>query len=252
MRWARALKVAALALVVLTMIGLAAIAVGSVLPSFYGSSMPGIEEVRVSRSREDTLAFRVVFDGPIDPTRATLLQVDLGTDRDRSTGENGFEYALDFSAPNREEDPYASVLNSGDETTSEIDVPSLQFTLGPSSMTFAVAAKDVGDPSVFDFYVFVEDDGVLIDDAPGHVLVSQPWTYPSNGVSSADDLPSEVYVDSQDFGLNVLASRALSNPVPTSGIVLACVALAGIIAAAALVRRRRRSAGTTSSGAIDP
>jgi hypothetical protein len=166
------------------------------------SGRPDIEKVVVSRDQAGTLTFAVGFASPTALGTGTKLQVMLDTDRDPGTGADGGEYALDYSAPVEGMDPTPSLVVAG-EGESPTTTP--EFTSTPHSATFRVSVYDIGDPDVFDFWVFVEVNGDLVETAPTHVLVStsaKPWTYPEDSAPDAGQAwPTDTYQDLSDSGL---------------------------------------------------
>jgi hypothetical protein len=170
------------------------------------------------------LTFAIRFASPVRLDAKTKLQVMLDTDRDSNTGTEGAEYALDYSSPTGWMDPTPMLLIAG-EGASRSATP--EFSSTPRSATFRISVYDVGDPDVFDFWVFVEVSGDLVETAPTHVIISsdaQPWTYPKDGAPGAGDpYLTETYEDLSDMSLQ-------TSDVPWTLIVL------GVIGAGALLR----------------
>ncbi len=169
-----------------------------------GASAGGSTDIRtvvVSRDSVSLLTFEIRFAGPVHFDSGTKLQVMLDTDRDPSTGIEGAEYALDYSATDGGKPEAALIQAIAGETFA---LPLALFEAGPRSATFQVLADAIDSPRVFDFWVFIEQDGDLVDNAPSHVLVSthsQPWTYPKSGdAPSSGVYPTQTYEDISDGG----------------------------------------------------
>ena len=180
-----------------------ALAATAALPAVStASGRPDIEKVAVSRDQAGMLTFAIGFASPTTLGSGTKLQVMLDTDRDSSTGTDGSEYALDYSAPVEGMDPTPSLLVAG-EGESPSATP--EFTSTPRLATFRVSVSDIGDPDVFDFWVFVQVGHDLVETAPTHVLIStsaQPWTYPNDGAPDAGQAwPTDTYEDLADSSL---------------------------------------------------
>jgi hypothetical protein len=183
-------------------IALAAVTAALLLaaPAARAGDRPNITRVVVSRSQDEQISFRVEFSAPVtlDPER-TKLQVALDTDRDVTTGVDGLEFALDWQSGD------AAVLEAvnGEATTTRAP---LDFRHDRTSATFAVPASAIGNPSRFDFYVFIAEGEDLVDEAPSHVLVSagaDPWTYPADGEPGPGEAyPTDSYDDATDLTLS--------------------------------------------------
>jgi hypothetical protein len=149
--------------------------------------------------------FVIGFTGRVGLGSETRLEVMLDTDRDSNTGVQGGEYALDYSSAEEEAAPRPSLLTAQDGDAYGSSPSSLLFSSTPHSVSFQIAAADVGDPSSFDFWVFVEQNGKLVDTAPTHVVVpspSKPWRYPRGAVPAAGTVyPVERYDDASDTSL---------------------------------------------------
>jgi len=183
-----------------------------------------IKAVVVSRDSASILTFVIQFAGPVSLDNATKLQVMLDTDRKSSTGIQGAEYALDYSAY-RGSEPEPSLIHSIDGKGYTSPTPP-RFWTGPSDATFEVPTSNIGDPRVFDFWVFVERNGDLVETAPTHVLVStysQPWTYPKDGASAPGaGYPTQTYEDISDTSLE-------TTNIPWKWILLGIVGLAALL-----------------------
>ncbi len=166
---------------------------------------PDIETVVVSRDQAGMLTFVIGFAAPARLDAGTKMEVMLDTDRDSSTGIEGGEYALDYSSPGHGEAPYPSLFTARNGDSVDSSPHSLVFSSTPRSATFRISVYDVGDPDVFDFWVFVEQNGDLLDTAPTHVIIStyaQPWTYPTGGAPSPGQAyPVDTYEDLADGSL---------------------------------------------------
>src|SRR5206468_5588328 len=108
------------------------------------------------------------------------------------------------------ESPSAALLTARGSSSTEGDASvsrpaSLHFSSTPGTARFRIAAADIGGPSSFDFWVFVEKNGELVDTAPTHVLVSspsEPWTYPKGATPAAGGRYAiERYEDTSDTSL---------------------------------------------------
>jgi hypothetical protein len=166
------------------------------------SGRPDIDEVVVSRDRAGTLTFAIKFASAATLGTDTKLQVMLDTDGNSSTGSEGAEYALDYSAAVDGMDPTPALLVAGEGES--MSAPP-DFSSTPSSATFRIPVNDVGDPDSFDFWVFVEVSGDLVETAPTHVMVSTsalPWTYPKDGApETGQPYPTDTYEDLSDTSL---------------------------------------------------
>lgn len=163
------------------------------------ASRPDIRTVTVSRDPAGTLSFVISFAAPVTLGSETRMEVMLDTDRNSSTGIQGGEYALDYSSAGDGEMPYASLFTARNGETDVSTPSSLHFSSTPSSASFGIAAADIGGPASFDFWVFIEQNHVLVDTAPAGLLSSpylKPWTYPKGGVLAAGQAyPVETYQD---------------------------------------------------------
>jgi len=197
------------------------------------SGRPNIEKVVVSRDRTGILTFAVRFASAATLDADTKLQVMLDTDRDSSTGSEGAEYALDYSSPTGVLDPTSSLLASGEGDFSARP----QFTETPRSATFRISVDSIGDPGVFDFWVFVEVNGDLVETAPTHVVVStyaQPWTYPKDGApGSGQPYPTATYEDFNDTSLE-------TSDIPWLLIVFGIIGIGGLLGLGGWAYDRRR------------
>jgi hypothetical protein len=201
-----------------------------------------IERVVVSRSAQDVITFRIEFAEPVALDDETRVQVAIDADRDSSTGVDGLEYSLDWLG-------YVSMFTAvkGEEVESEPE--SLKFEHTGSTVTFSIAAADIGSPDRFDFYTFVKQDGHT-DIAPVHVLSSATWTYPEGDPSAGGSYPTETYEDITDGSL------------PEGGWGVLVYGIGGLLALGAIVavagwsferyRKRRKQATQGTSDSLAP
>lgn len=169
------------------------------------ASNPNIDTVTVARTHSGTFSFTIAFQTPVRLGAGTRMQVMLDTDRNFATGIEGSEYALDYSSPSEGEAPAAALLTAHDGDAEESAPSSLAFTSTGRWARFDIDAAALGSPSRFDFWVFVEENGEVVDTAPTHVLFSSsasPWTYPPHDeVPAGADYPVETYTDLTDTSL---------------------------------------------------
>lgn len=180
-----------------------------------------IEHVVVSRSADDVISFRIEFAEPVVLADDTTVQVAIDVDRDTGTGIDGLDYALDWTG-------YGSLLTAEDGDEVETEPESLEFDHTGATVTFSIAAADIGSPRRFDFYTFIEQDGHT-DIAPVHVLFSDTWTYPKDDLQAGGDYPTERYEDLVDGSLSE-GTWGIGTIATVAGSLLALgalVALAG-------------------------
>ena len=190
-----------------------------------------IERVVVSRSDHDRLTFRIEFAEPVALDEETTVQIAIDADRNPDTGIDGSEYALDWTA-------YASMFTAVDGKEVESEPESLDFVHSGATVTFSIAAADVGSPRTFDFYAFSKKDGNT-DIAPVHVLFSAIWTYPKDGPPAAGKAyPTQTYEDLVD------GSLVEGDWLNIVGIVMGILALGAVVTVIGLsverLRKRRR------------
>lgn len=135
--------------------------------------------------RNGVITFRKDFAEPVALDDDTKIQVAIDTDQDMGTGIGGLDYSLDWSGS-----PALLTAVDGDPEASQPD--SLRFRHSGSTVTFSIAARDIGSPERFDFYTFIEQPGHT-DIAPVHVLFSSAWTYPEDDVPDESPYPTETY-----------------------------------------------------------
>jgi hypothetical protein len=177
------MRVTAVAVAVLAALVLAAPAV---------SAQPEIERVVVSRSADGILTFRIEFTGPVVLGEDTRLRVAIDTDRDPTTGNNGIDYALDWTGR------FPGLLEAFAGNEREASSSSLDMTHEGAVVTFSVAASDLFDLSQFDFYVFAELGGDLGDRTSTEIPFSageSTSTYPRDDtpVPEGEPYPVETY-----------------------------------------------------------
>ncbi len=166
---------------------------------------PDIRAVTVARDQAGSLSFLIDFSGAVTFDARTKLQVMLDTDRDSGTGIQGAEYALDYSSESRLDRPTAALLTTRNGETLRFYRSRLTFSSSWRTAMFTVPVSEIGDPARFDFWVYVQRDGEVVDNAPTHVVVSTedaPWTYPKGDPPVAGHAyPVETYDDLSDTSL---------------------------------------------------
>ena len=163
-----------------------------------GSPRPDIRQVEVSVVG-DAVLFRIVYAKPAQLPSTAVLDIFLDADDDRSTGDEGFEYAADYSRGTAGT-AYVSLFRGADN---ELRPDGLRFVHEARSSTFTVPVEALGFPASFDysfaFYVLIEVDGELADSAPTHVLIStaaQPFDVDASKLLTNDHLTFEDLADS--------------------------------------------------------
>ena len=130
-----------------------------------------IREIDVRLAEAGAIEFQIRYAEPVELPRSTVIDIFIDADGDRSTGDEGFEYAIDYSR-GIDGRPYASVFRGVHERRAA----GLEFAHAGASSTFTVPAGALGFPRSFtysfSFYVVMEVGGELADAAPTHVLVS--------------------------------------------------------------------------------
>jgi hypothetical protein len=126
-----------------------------------------IRSISVTRTRGNVLEFAIRFRHPISSKRADI-QVLLDTDQDTRTGIQGAEYALDYSAKPRS----AALLKATGRQVHSSTPPTLTFATTPTSATFRIKARYVGDAAGFRFWVLASTGQLPDDVAPSEDLDS--------------------------------------------------------------------------------
>jgi hypothetical protein len=183
-------------------------------PPLADAARPDIERVTVSRDEDDRVTFKLFFAEPVFVESDDQIQVAIDADRDPGTGIDGLDYSLDQQGALYRGADTAALLTAVDGVPVESYPPELRFGyeegaagygFSVSSVTFSVPSSMIGDPSRFDFYVFIRVEGQL-DEAPSHRLFSAgslPWTYPTDGTPGVGEAyPTETYVDNSDLTLS--------------------------------------------------
>lgn len=197
-----------------------------------------IDTVVVSRSADDVISFSIEFAEPVALDNDTQVQVAIDVDRNSDTGVDGLEYSLDWQR-------YASVFKAVDGEELEIEPESLEFAHDGAVITFSIAARDIGFPDRFDFYTFIEQGGHS-DVAPGHVLFSAMWTYPSDHVPPGEPYPTETYDDLTD--LSLAEGDWESFALIAGGVLILGAILALVGWSIERYRKRRRERSTPRAG----
>ena len=153
-----------------------------------------IDKVVVSRGFDGVIQFWIEFAEPITLDDGTTVQVAIDADRNPETGNDGIDYALDWTGS-------ASLLSAVDGEEVESRPDSLGFEHDGDVVTLSIAAEDIGSADRFDFYAFVKQHGHT-DIAPVHVLFSATWTYPRSEVAAGEEYPAETYEDVVDGSLS--------------------------------------------------
>lgn len=118
----------------------------------YESLQPGtpdIKQVVVTRGRDGAVMFRLVFAEPILMTRDFGAEVFINADRVGTGDEDGWDYILDYSRLATDEPPSVSMFvhaNGKEYEVTPAKVKSLRYHAAGGSVSFRVAAHDLGAP----------------------------------------------------------------------------------------------------------
>jgi hypothetical protein len=166
-----------------------------------GTAQPDIRRATVSRAANGTLTFRIDFGAPVVIDSSKMLQVMLDTDRNAKTGVEGAEYSLAASADEGQPTSAGLFTVHGQDSSPSLP-PSLHFSSTPTSATFRIAAGAIGNPTVFRFWVFVQNVATEVrpvyDVGPSNLRgdLTNQWIYPKTGVHLAGQVyPTETYVN---------------------------------------------------------
>jgi hypothetical protein len=137
-----------------------------------GNGAPDILVVTVDNDASGEITFTVLVLGNIAPPADAQLTLVLDTDRNKATGSNGFDYALQFDARFNEH-----ALGRWDGTQFPIvDAPTAAVNWTGVSATFSINRSDLGGTNGFDFYVRSTSGGPAsdrFDDGPNEGT----WSY---------------------------------------------------------------------------
>jgi hypothetical protein len=188
----------------------------SVAPASAGSARPDIDEIQVS-AVGDAVVFRIVYAKSVALPPTAVLDLFIDADDNRSTGDEGFDTAIDYGG-----DALGAAYVAMWHGTAEERPDGLRFVHDGQSSTFTVPVDALSFSSAFDysfsFYAVIEVDGELADAAPTHVLVSpaaKPFDVEGSKLLAhehltfedlADDTPAEdplqlLYIGGAVFGI---------------------------------------------------
>ena len=186
-----------------------------------------IEKVEVRR-RAGALRFRVEFAKEIALEDGDGIQISVDSVPD--AGEDGDDYYFDFIRGYEFGAPTFSVWEDGD--WSEVEPPPVRFSLRGRDATFRIAARDIGNPERFGFWVVAETDfdpdGEGGDYSPEHEV----WGFPSCRKTGAPEPRAGERDDGEWFPL-----------VPVAVVAGAVFALGALVAIAGWSYERIRARG---------
>jgi hypothetical protein len=189
LRRSRALVAAVLALLALAAAGPSA---GRTTADFSdtrgdGRGAPDILSVTVTNDAKGQIRFFVIVFGNIAPPADAQVTLVLDTDRNKTTGSDGFDYAFQFDAQSNQHG-----VGKWDGTQfTVVDAPTSAVTWTALSATFSINRSDLGGTTGFDFWVRstgAAPESGQFDDAPddgtwSYTLAAAPEiaraTYPS-------------------------------------------------------------------------
>jgi hypothetical protein len=150
-----------------------------------GNGAPDILIVSVENDTGGEITFTVLVLGNIAPPADAQVTLVLDTDRNRTTGSEGFDYALQFDARSNQH-----ALGKWDGTQFPIvDAPTSAVNWTGVSVTFSINRSDLGGTNGFDFYIRSTSGGPAsdrFDDAPNEGT----WSYT---LAAAPEIVRAVY-----------------------------------------------------------
>ena len=153
------------------------------------------------RAANDVLKFRIEFTDPITVDDETVVDVQIDVDGDTTTDVDPLErheYVLNWHG-------YGSVFYGFDsEEVKETKPESLEFDHAGASVTFTIAATDIGSPVRFAFCAVVDQEGQS-DGRCG--------TYPNDDIATTSSYPTETYDDETTNGAVLYALKFRVGPL---------------------------------------